>query len=182
MIATMARKLRFGDVAYAIGATPKTLRHWLARGQVRLVSDQRESGWAQYSFADVAILALVRIFVDFGWPVPAADLMAHKTLAFFPDFLEAVAKTPDELSSTILAFPWVNRRLAVTYNVDDPDQCRLVIVDLWKKQEPPAAVFLSVDVEAVLRRAFARALESATEGAGAIIPAGGQLTVKAGDE
>lgn len=179
MIATMARKLRFGDAAYAIGATPKTLRHWLVRDQVRLVSDQRESGWAEYSFADIAILALVRVFATFGWPVKAADLMAHRTLEFFPDFLEAIARIPDDLPSTILAFPWVNRRLAVTYDADNPDQCRLVIIDMWKKEEPPAAVFLSVDVEAVLRRAFARALESVTEGGSAQISGTGQITVKA---
>ncbi|MGX1495167.1 hypothetical protein ACSSV1_000188 [Labrenzia sp. MBR-25] len=70
------RKLRFSDVAYAINTTPKSLRNWLQRKQVRLTTHE-DSGWREFNLVDVAILAIVRRLVDFGVPVEDASDVAN---------------------------------------------------------------------------------------------------------
>ena len=166
MAATIGKKLRFSDAVYAIETTPKTLRNWLQRKQVVIGSEQRPvGGWADYGFVDIAVLALVSTFVRFGVNVPTANLMAHTTLAFFPDHLEFGHKpSADDAPAGILASPWHNRRL-LAYPADpDGEQWKLQIRDLWKDEAKPADAYLSIDVDAVLRRAFARAWESVNEG------------------
>lgn len=166
MTETLARKLRFGDVAYAIDATPKALRLWLQRELVQIRTPRPDAGrWTEYSFADVAILALVRVLSNFGVDVPTANAIANKVLGdhFFPglfDKLEAV-----NASAGALALPWSNRRLRICRASDG--RWEMQLIDLWKERaQLPAepAAYLSIDVESVLRTAFARATESVNEG------------------
>jgi hypothetical protein len=182
MNATLARKLRFSDVVYGIGTTPKSLRLWLQRGLVEIHTPKPAGGgWIEYSFFDIAILALVRTFVNFGVDVPTASRLANSIMRdFFPDVMGV--ENVEEMPAGVLAVSWSNRRIHL-YRAGDEWQLRLV--DLWatelaridgfvadlpsgvsslRREIEPAPVYLSIDVEAVLRAAFERADESVNEG------------------
>ncbi|MGV3456306.1 helix-turn-helix domain-containing protein [Sphingomonas sp.] len=77
-----SEKFRFGDVAKAIGTSPKSLRNWLQRGQVQLSSPEPQgSNWRDFSSDDIAQLAIVRRLVDFGIEVRVADQLSVGILA-----------------------------------------------------------------------------------------------------
>lgn len=73
-------QLRFSDVAYAAGTTPKQLRNWLQREQVQLISEKPAEGWRAFSLNDVAILALVRSLIPFVRDPRDANTLAHGLL------------------------------------------------------------------------------------------------------
>ena len=78
-------KLRFGDVAYAIKTTPKSLRNWLQRGQVSLTSSApNDGGWREFDPADIPHLALVRTLVTFGIEVRQSDKLVRGILDGLP--------------------------------------------------------------------------------------------------
>lgn len=130
MNATLARKLRFSDVVYAIGATPKSLRLWLQRGLVEIHTPKQEGGWTEYTFYDIAILALVRQFANFGVNVPTASALANKVMTdFFPNLL--LVHEPDKMPAGALALMWTNRRLYV-YPTEDGDNWQMRCVALWE--------------------------------------------------
>ncbi len=128
MNATLAKKLRFSDVVYAINATPKSLRLWLQRGLVDIHTPKAAGGWTEYSFYDIAILALVRQFVNFGANVPTASLLANKVMTtFYPKLLNV--QHPDKMPAGALASMWTNQRLYVW--TDDGDNWQLKWVALY---------------------------------------------------
>jgi hypothetical protein len=164
MNATLSKKLRFSDVVYAIGSTPKAVRLWLQRGLVEIHTPKPEGGgWTEYSFRDIAILSLVRSLVNFGVDVPTASKIANTIMGdhFFPQVNHL--KNPDEVSVGVLPMVWVNRRL---YLYRDGDDWRMELVALWEGApgREPAPVCISVDVESVIRTAFERANESVNDG------------------
>lgn len=164
----LERKLRFSDVAYAIDSPPKALRNWLQRRQVALFSDDLSDGWREFSFADIAVLALVRKMVDFGVPVETANGLAHNAVAMFQ--IDRFKNMPP----TVLATIWHNRTLVAWPtgsnswalnsfgNWQDPRDIAAALTA--EGQTTPASAYLSIDVEAVLRTAFERAQESVSVG------------------
>ncbi|QIG92878.1 MerR family transcriptional regulator [Bradyrhizobium sp. 6(2017)] len=183
MNATLARKLRFSDAAYAINTTPKTLRNWLQRGVVNIHTPQQEGGWTEYSFIDIAILALVRSLVSWGVSVPTASNIANKIMTdFFPDLLRL--KDPENMPAGVLASIWSNQRLHLVQEGDDWRIRHVALYDskidsirnkgfnpglpsgiaALRREIEPAPVFLTIDVETILRTAFERANESVNEG------------------
>lgn len=184
MNATLSKKLRFSDVVYAIGATPKSVRLWLQRGLVEINTLKPEDGgWTEYSFRDIAILALVRALVNFGVDVPSASNIANTIMGehFFPELHHI--KNPDAMPAGALAVMWSNIRLHL---YRDGDDWRMNLAELWaselgrrpdfdpelpsgvaalRREHEPAPVYLSIDVETVLRTAFERANESVNDGA-----------------
>lgn len=199
MNATLSKKLRFSDVVYAIGSTPKAVRLWLQRGLVQIHTPKPENGgWTEYSFRDIAILSLVRSLVNFGVDVPTASSIANTIMGdhFFPQMNNI--KNPDEMPAGALALMWANRRL---YLYRDGDDWHMKLVALWesnlgrrkliaetyperavlpsdadfepdmpsgissiRREHEPAPIYLSLDVESVLRAAFERANESVNDG------------------
>jgi len=199
MNATLSKKLRFSDVVYAIGSTPKAVRLWLQRGLVEIHTPKPEGGgWTEYSFRDIAILALVRALVNFGVDVPTASKIANTIMGdhFFP--LEGHVKNPGNIPAGALASLWANRRI---YLYREADDWKMKLATLWESDlgrrkliaqkfpdraehpadanfEPdapsgvsairrelePAPVYISIDVESVLRTAFERANESVNDG------------------
>jgi hypothetical protein len=67
------KRFKFGQAAYGIGVTEKTLRNWLQRGQVDLVTERGPDD-AHYSFAiaDLVVLSVVAELVRYGCPVRTA--------------------------------------------------------------------------------------------------------------
>ncbi|MBO6511709.1 MerR family transcriptional regulator [Roseibium sp.] len=70
------KKLRFSDVVYAAGTTPKTVRNWLQRKQIRLTTFETD-GWREFNLRDVLLLALIRRMVDHGVSVEEASDIAN---------------------------------------------------------------------------------------------------------
>ncbi len=128
MNATLAKKLRFSDVVYAINTTPKSLRLWLQRGLVKIDTERGEGGWTEYSFLDISLLALVRTFANFGVDVPTASELAHATMNFFPEMMERWGDMNDAPVG-VLAISWTNRRLFLWRS---GDQWELRCVALWE--------------------------------------------------
>lgn len=197
MSAKILKKLRFSDAVYAIGSTPKSVRLWLQRGLVEINTPKPDSGgWTEYSFHDIAILALVRSLVDFGVDVRTSSAISNKILSdhFFP-MSEALTWERPGLAAGF----WSNRRLyiyrkngglemkvaalwesdlrrrvdlaqALPHRAIDPLDADFHAdtpsgISKLRKEIEPASVYLSIDVESVLRTAFDRAVESANEGA-----------------
>ncbi|MCB1343126.1 MAG: MerR family transcriptional regulator [Pseudooceanicola sp.] len=184
MNATLSKKIRFSDAVYAIGTTPKSLRLWLQRGVVDLHSEAPEGGWHEFSFVDIGILAITRKLSDFGVPVAEAGKIANMIMGddFYPQM--HYVQNPGNIPAGVLASVWSNQRLYVYRNGDgwtlehvalyethlsrlhdegfDPE-LPSGVAELRKEFEPDA-VFISIDVEAVLRTAFTRAEESISEG------------------
>jgi len=163
--ATLARKLRFSDVVYAIDTTPKSLRLWLQRKQVKIATPEKsDGGWAEYSIHDISILALVRKLVDFGVDVSTASEIANKTMSDYFFQLPMHVRNPEKMPAFALPLHWHNTRLWI-HRTSLRDWA-LTIAPLWTSPAEPDSAYLSIDVATVLQTAIKRALESADEGAG----------------
>jgi hypothetical protein len=180
---TLAKKLRFSDVVYAINTSPKSLRLWLQRGLVTIHTPKpKGAGWKTYSFIDISILALAKQLVSWGVPVPTASKIANAIMKqFFPEMLRL--QNPENMPAGALALSWTNRRLLL---FQEGGEWHLKLVSLWeselgasrgdgfdaplpsgvaalRREIEPAPVYLAIDVETVLRTAFDRANDSVTE-------------------
>lgn len=160
MSPTLSKKLRFGDAAYAIGATPKQLRNWLQRDLVQIDTPKKDGGWAEYSFFDIAILSLVKRLVDFGTDIRTASDIANKVFDMFDG--RGRIHQAGELEASSLAMLWNNSRLWITR--PSLNDWKLDVARLWESPQEPDAAFLSIDVERLWMAAFDRAWESATDG------------------
>jgi hypothetical protein len=151
------RKLRFGDAVFAIDATPKTLRNWLNRNQVRLPSGaEAASGWRVFSPADIAVLAVVRKLVEFGVPVEEASRIANAAFARIAGMLLTYRNTP--VPALIGAF---NDRILCVWR--DPPGGPWH----WNLMEGSAGdvdALLMVILAPVIARALNRAAEANSEG------------------
>lgn len=74
------RKIRIGEAAAAIGATPKALRHWISRYSDKGVKPTTEQSgtWLEFSWGDVAALAVTKYLVDTGMSAYAAFAVGMK--------------------------------------------------------------------------------------------------------
>jgi DNA-binding transcriptional MerR regulator len=66
----------FGQVAHAIGSSPKSLRNWMQRAQISF-DKPNVAGWRRFTEADVARLAIMRHLVDAAVPVGYADAIVR---------------------------------------------------------------------------------------------------------
>jgi hypothetical protein len=73
-----SRKIRIGEAGAAIGATPKALRHWISRysGKGLKPTAEQTGTWLEFSFGDVAALAITKYLVDLGLPAFGAFAVA----------------------------------------------------------------------------------------------------------
>jgi|GEM_PF-3038099 len=153
--------LRFSDVAFGIDITPKALRNWLSRDQVRLFSEEPESGWRRFTVADVAILALVRHIVPLGVQVETASRIAHTILEMM-NGKDWARLTTDEEFPDLLGSGWSNSYVVLHPNGEADEEATgwsLEIRPGWQRHNrAPAAVFVTIAPEPILRRAINRAL------------------------
>lgn len=71
--------LRLADAATASGLSKKDIRNWLDRGILSLLSEQQQ-GWVDFSYADVAMLALVAEMTRASIPAAPACRIARKVI------------------------------------------------------------------------------------------------------
>lgn len=152
----MHRKLRFSDVVYAIDTTPKVVRNWLQRNQVKLSASETDGGWREFNVLDVAILALVRKCVDFGMQVEDASNIANAALESGASLLRSYKNTPPQA----LAASFNNRAL-IAWKDGDEWKARLIYTNV--ENENPDA-FLTIMIGEVLDRAFQRAFSGKNPG------------------
>src|SRR5829696_4761806 len=76
------KKLRPGEVAAAIGSTYKAISHWIYKYSDRGVQPKAEQTgtWLEFSWGDVAALAITRYLVDVGMPAHGAFTVALKVV------------------------------------------------------------------------------------------------------
>ena len=75
------KKIRLGEAALAIGASPKSISHWLTRyADEIVVGDGSKAGWAEYSLLDVCYFAVTKVLVDYGLPANKAFRVAKDVL------------------------------------------------------------------------------------------------------
>lgn len=72
---TTTATIRISDAAAAIGMNTKALRNWMKK--VKFIEDRdSDRGWRSFSFMDVAILAVMKQAVSFGFEVDDAEEFA----------------------------------------------------------------------------------------------------------
>lgn len=143
--------LRFGDVATAIGATPKSLRLWLQRGLVELEVEKGE-GWQAYSFLDLSKLALVKAAVHNGVEVKRAFDFATFVIGVVLVRFRGYKDTP--AAEILAAFKDQN----CAYDSVDKNGCGYVFRDGPLEERLPA-VFLMIYAERLLFDVFGKAAE-----------------------
>jgi hypothetical protein len=92
------RRYAFSAAALASGASPKSIRNWLDKGQVSALEAEQErkgAAWRRFSVIDVLTFAIVKRLVDFGAPVEWAAMAAGDALGSCgTDLLRMYRNTP----------------------------------------------------------------------------------------
>lgn len=80
--AVSRRTIRLGEVASALNAAPKNVRNWVGGGRFDLLQDEGRSPqkWRDFSFFDVAHLAIAQEAIRYGFLVDEAHDFAGATL------------------------------------------------------------------------------------------------------
>ena len=71
------KKIRFSDAAHSIGVTKKTLRNWLQRYDLSLISNYQGPQWTEFTMGDIAVLAVMRQLAKWGVSVKYANEIAY---------------------------------------------------------------------------------------------------------
>lgn len=71
--------LRLSDAATATGLTKKDIRNWIDRGTLTLFSE-RDEGWLEFSYADIAQLALIAEMTRLGLAPAQASRIARSVI------------------------------------------------------------------------------------------------------
>lgn len=150
-------KLRFSDAVYAIETTPKSLRKWLQNPDVALFTEDEDSkGWKNFSFGDIALLALMRKAVDYGFTASEANEIAINILRMFPQVFRY-----RNMPYNAMPAVWMNRKILLW---KDGDAWQIELRDNWKGNPEPSDAYIVIDVYRILRRALQRAVESNSDG------------------
>jgi hypothetical protein len=156
LAATKQKKLRFSDVAYAIESTPKALRKMLQNPELVLpvpVSD----GWTEFSMVQIAVLAIARRLIEFGFSVQSASINSCFIV------LESMAVASQSATKNFTAATFlrlVSDSFAIVYfdeghfKIDMKHGPRWPAVPNGLQARP----VLVVPIGAVVKRAFDRAL------------------------
>jgi hypothetical protein len=73
------KKLRFSDAVHAVESTPKALRKMLQNPHLVLPAPVGD-GWKEFSLLQIAVLAIARRLIEFGYSVQSASRTACFTL------------------------------------------------------------------------------------------------------
>jgi hypothetical protein len=99
--------IRFRHAADAIGVTKKTLRNWLARGQVSL--ETPSEGWSAFSRIDLMRLAITAELVSFGMGILPAFMTAGSAVDHATYLLASYRNTP----AAALNHAFLGRQIAI---------------------------------------------------------------------
>ncbi|MDP2330408.1 MAG: hypothetical protein Q8M19_06905 [Reyranella sp.] len=112
MMAASTKKIRIGEVGAAIGTTPKALRHWISRYGERGVGPTAEQTgeWLEFSWGDVAALAITHYLVNLGMPAFASFAVAMEIVKKrWPDLFNADEPKWKTETSNSMMFLYLNR-------------------------------------------------------------------------
>jgi hypothetical protein len=127
-----ARKIRIGEAAAAIGTTPKALEHWISRyGDRGLKPTAEQTGrWREFSWGDVAALAITKYLVDIG--IPAFDAF-ERSLATVQHYFPKLFDPFPELVLRAELTPFILGRDRDAYWLDNVPEANLplrVLIDV----------------------------------------------------
>ena len=76
------KKIRLGEVASALNVAPKLVRNWTASASFDLMADpnRQANKWREYSYLDVAHLAIAAQLIRYGFPIEDAHDFAGAVL------------------------------------------------------------------------------------------------------
>jgi hypothetical protein len=150
------KKLRFSDAANAIESTPKALRKMLQNPGLVLpvpVSD----GWKEFSLVQIAVLAIARRLIEFGFSVESASRNACSVL--FESILGTSVATDDGFTAETFL-----RSICDAYAIAYFDEGQLTVV-VKREAQWPAMLHsfqkrpvIVIPIGAVVTRAFERVL------------------------
>jgi hypothetical protein len=153
-----APSIRFGDLVYAVETTPKTIRNWLQRDLVTLVSEE-SGGWRMFCVLDVIMLTLVRHLVTHGVSVDEADgLTVDFILGRLPK-----TKRPDQIPFTTIGAALRGWRLFV---IRDGETWKYIPHFGPEAVDVDASVYVVVDITKIVARAVERLIEIAGNAGG----------------
>lgn len=150
------RKLRFSDAVRGLGCTPKTLRNWAQRDQIKIFTPMVNDGWQTYCLADLAVLALTLAMVNFGLTVEAASGIAFEIVR--PEVDDR--SDDDAFTNRGLALKFVERAVAIFRTEDGWGWQEILHNSASKGFEHVGPAYLVLDLFQIIHSAFERAGES----------------------
>ena len=150
------KKFRFSDAVYVAETTPKSLRKWLQNPDMRLFFSGQGTGWREFNFADLAVLAVMRKLVDFGLTIDTANTFANVIIAGHGTSLFSHNTSPDVLVAKF------DGSLALVYLVGKKDWA-VRIDPKHKYRPPPAAAYLTLHLHEIMTRVMILAEEVALD-------------------
>lgn len=149
--------IRFSQAASASGLKAKTLRNWLDRGAVTLISDRAE-GWQDFSYADIAMLSLMAEMIGGEVPISVAGGIA-RALIQETGLMEGAFDLP----ANILLAPFTNKLLLIW--VEDA-VARYALIsegDFFKKPHSTRTAMIVLRPAFIINNAFLSIEEDDTE-------------------
>ena len=145
------KKIRLSDVANAIGRSSKVIRNWLERDQIQFFTGSSK-GWRNFSYLDVAVLAIVSKLTEFGLKVEDANAIAVATVSEYPVIVEAPWTPPLALATIYTA-----KRLII-WRFED--QWMSSLISEGERRGPQRAgvgnTYIDMDVAGLLVSVFAK--------------------------
>jgi hypothetical protein len=154
------KKLRFSDVAKAIESTPKALRKMLQNPGLVLPAPVTD-GWTEFSLVQIAVLAVARRLIEFGFPVQFASTNACSVL--FESILANSGVAEDKFEDKFTADTFlrsISDAHAVVYFDDGQPVLVVKHVVQWTVMSDgfEKRPILLIPIGAVVTRAFERLL------------------------
>ena len=157
----MTKKLRFSDAALAIESTPKALRKML-QNPTLVVPKPPQDGWSEFSQVHIAVFAVARRLIEFGFSVAGAS--SAGCFVVFTALPEAGAFERRPLNSGEFLGVLSDHYLKVVMNEGVP-RWEVIVSPHWPLLgvEDQARATLILPIKAIVQRAFERAGVSAAD-------------------
>ena len=150
-------RFRFEDVLDALDMKPPTLRRWLQHGLIgNTAKGKAREGWAlEFTYFDLAVLALVKAMTEFGVPVQVAHRIAVRLMRE-----HAGPWTGNEPPESLWSAWGAATQIAITRKVTAAGK---PVWNVARFDDEPEAAFgahLTLYPNALIRDAFQRAIAS----------------------
>jgi hypothetical protein len=146
------KKIRLGEVANALGVPPKLIRNWTAAQEFDLFGspDRPQNKWREYSYFDVAHLAIAAQMIRYGFSVAEAHDFAGATLARLFEPLLAMGSRFGKAPAGVIEAACQNKDLYL-FKLSDGD---VVAIMTPMDQLPRYPAALHIDLLACIGSAF----------------------------
>lgn len=147
------KKIRLGEVAAALNIAPKLIRNWTANADFDLLGspDRQANKWREYSYLDVAHLALAAQAIRYGFSISEGHDFAGATLVrLFGTLMSTGSRLANMPGGAIEAI--CRGKHLYLFRLSDGDSTS-IITPMNELPRYPGAVH--IDLEACVHMAFA---------------------------